>query len=106
MIEVAPKKYNEQLMDVHNPGVLEVFLGTDQECYTGKVVRRHPPLINMFYAIVFTLGWVATLVLLYITWRKQMAVLQQVKYTMQMRTSGDVGMHCLHGCLLPTCTWQ
>ena len=70
-------------MDVHNPGVLEVFMGKDQTCYSKRVARtamdgREE---KMFYAIVTTLGVLAPPILLYITWRKQLAVLQRVKDT-------------------------
>ena len=34
---VSPEKYWKELMDVHNPGVLEVFVGTDQQCYTTRI---------------------------------------------------------------------
>ena len=27
------------LIDVHNPGVLEVYLGSDQQCYSTRVAR-------------------------------------------------------------------
>ena len=83
MTVVAPKRYHEQLMDAHNPGVLVVFLDFDQGYTASKAVRssHYVPLVKMFYATVFTLGWAAPPVLLYITWRKQMAVLQQIQDT-------------------------
>ena len=64
---------------MHNPGALEIWVGTDQQCYTTRIVRRAPKL--GFYWLVVTLGMAAPPILLYITWRKQLAVLQQVKVT-------------------------
>ena len=70
-------------MDVANPGVLEVFMGKDRTCYSKRVARTamEGREEKMFYAIVTTLGLFAPPILLYITWRKQLAVLQQVKDT-------------------------
>ena len=77
---VSPERYQKELMDEHNPGALEVFVGTDQQCYTTRVVARGNTKQG-FYWLVVTLGMVAPPILLYITWRKQLAVLQQVKVT-------------------------
>ena len=40
MSVVSPERYWKELMDVHNPGVLEVFVGTNQQCYTPRVAYR------------------------------------------------------------------
>ena len=69
---------------MHNPGVLEFFMGYDENCYRVKSARtanaaRRPE--HVFQATVGTLGLLASPVLLYITWRKQLAALQQVKDT-------------------------
>ena len=68
-------------MDVHNPGVLEVYLGADQQCYTNRAARSAVAdrQESIFYWMVGTLGMMASPFLLYITWRKQLAVLQHVK---------------------------
>ena len=70
-------------MDVHNPGVLEVYLGTDQQCYSVMVARSTVAerQEGIFYWLMATLGLAAPPILLYITCRKQLAVLQQVKVT-------------------------
>ena len=71
-------------MDVTNPGVLEFFMGNDQKCYSTRVARTANAAgrqERMFNATVLTLGMLAPPILLYITWRKQLAVLQQVKDT-------------------------
>ena len=65
---------------MHNPGALDIFVGNDQQCYTTRVVARGKTPIG-FYCLVITLGMVAPPILLYITWRKQLAVLQHVKVT-------------------------
>ena len=77
---VSPERYQKELMDEHNPGALEVFVGTDQQCYTTRVVARGKTKQG-FYWLVVTLGMAAPPILLYITWRKQLAALQQVKVT-------------------------
>ena len=71
------------LMDVHNPGVLAVYLGTDQQCYSTRVARTAVAGRQeaMFYRVLATLGIMAPPFLLYITWWKQLAVLEQVKVT-------------------------
>ena len=70
-------------MDVHNPGVLEVYLGTNEKCYTVMVARS--PVAGkqegIFYLMMATLGLVAPPILLYITRKKLLAWLQQVKVT-------------------------
>ena len=68
---------------MHNPGVLAVPLGKDQQCYNTKTARssgRYSP-EYMFYLMLVTLGVLFPPVLLRITWRKQLAVLEQVKVT-------------------------
>ena len=69
------------LMDVRNPGVLAVYLGTDQQCYTVRVARSAiaGKQEGILYLLMFTLGLVAPPILLYITWWKQLVVLRQVK---------------------------
>ena len=81
MSVVSPERYWMDLMDVHNPGVLEVYLGTDQQCYTVRVARSYiaRKQEGILYLLIATLGMMASPFLLYITWRKQLAVLQQVK---------------------------
>ena len=80
MSVVSPERYQKELMDVHNAGALEVFLGTDQQCYSIRVVARGKTKFG-FYWLVVTLGVAAPPILLYITWRKVLAVLQHVKVT-------------------------
>ena len=80
MSVVSPERYRKELLDVHNPGALEIFVGTDQQCYTIRVPKHRETFKRGFYWLVVTLG-VAAPILLYITWRKQLAVLQQVKVT-------------------------
>ena len=85
MSVVSPERYWKELMDVHNPGVLEIFVGTNQQCYTPRVAYRCE--VHGWKQEEILLWMVATLsillppVLLYITWRKMLAVLQQVKVT-------------------------
>ena len=81
MSVVSPERYWKDLMDAYNPGVLEVYLGTDQKCYSTRVARSAVAGRQeaIFYWMVATFGVVASPILLYITWRKQLAVLQQVK---------------------------
>ena len=71
-------------MDVHNPtGVLVVHLGRNHQCYSARTVRSSSPYTveYLFYWMVITLGIVFPPVLLCITWKKQLAVLQQVEVT-------------------------
>ena len=77
---VSPERYQKELMNEHNPGALEVFVGTDQQCYATRVVARGKTKQG-FYWLVVTLGVAAPPILLYITWRKLLAALQQVKVT-------------------------
>ena len=82
MSVVSSERYWKVLMDVHNPGVLEVFVGTDQQCYTPRVAYRRKvhgwkQQGNLLW-MVATLSILLPPVLLYITWRKQLAVLQQM----------------------------
>ena len=76
---VSTGRYQKEFMDVHNPG-LEIYVGTDQQCYTTKTVQRKTPCVRIFW-MTATFGLVAPPILLYITWRKQLATLQQVKVT-------------------------
>ena len=85
MSVVSPERYWKELLNEHNPGALEVFVGTDQQCYTPRVAYRRE--VHGWKQEGILLWMVATLVillppvLLYITWRKMLAVLQQVKVT-------------------------
>ena len=66
---------------MHNPGALEIWMGTDQQCYTTrKPLPRGTSKLGLYW-LVATLGMAAPPILLYITWRKQLAMLQQVKVT-------------------------
>ena len=68
---------------MQNPGVLAVLLGHDQQCYSTSTARTtglYTP-EHIFYWIPITLGVLFPPVLLRITWRKQLAVLEQVKVT-------------------------
>ena len=68
---------------MHNPGVLAVPLGQDQQCYSTRTARssgQYSP-ESVFYNMLCTLGILFPPVLLRITWRKQLAVLEQVKVT-------------------------
>ena len=80
---VSSERYQKELMDVHNPGVLVVPVGEDQQSYTPRVFRTRVgfTMEQMFYLMVATLGLLTHPALLYITWRKQLAALQQVKVT-------------------------
>ena len=80
---VSSERYQKELMDVHNPGVLVVPVGEDQQSYSTRVVRSKGGLTGkrMLYLMVGTLVLVAPPGLLYITWRKQLAMLQHVKVT-------------------------
>ena len=80
MCVVSPERYQKEFMDVHNPGVLEIHVGADQNCYTTRVVPRKTTGAGLAWVVV-TLAMVAPPILLYITWRKQLATLQQVKVT-------------------------
>ena len=68
---------------MQNPGVLAVPLGQDQQCYSTRTARTsaHYTTEYMFYYMFCTLGVLFTPVLLRITWRKQLAVLEQVRVT-------------------------
>ena len=68
---------------MHNPGVLAVPLGQDQQCYSTRTARSsgHYSPEHMLYYMLITLGVLFPPVLLRITWRKQVAVLEQVKVT-------------------------
>ena len=83
MSVVSPERYWQELVDIHNPGVLEVRLGINEQCYTVNVVRS--PVARqqegMFYWMMGTFGLVVPPSLLYITRRKQLDWLQQVKAT-------------------------
>ena len=78
---VSPERYWKELLDVHNPGALEIFVGTDQQCYTTRIPVPKGSSKQGFYWLVVTLGMAAPPILLYITWGKMLAVLQQVKVT-------------------------
>ena len=81
MSVVSPERYQKELMDVHNPGVLVASVGEDQRSYTPRVVRGYGGFTGqeMLSLMVVTLALLVAPALLYITWRKQLAVLQQVK---------------------------
>ena len=81
MSVVSPERYWKELLDVHNPGALEIWVGTDQQCYTTRIPVLRGTIKRGFYWLVVTLGVAAPPILFYITWRKQLAVLQQVKVT-------------------------
>ena len=83
MSVVSSERYQKELMDVHNPGVLVVPVGEDQQSYTIRVVRTGVrfSMERMFYLMVGTLVLLTLPTLPYITWRKQLAALQQVKVT-------------------------
>ena len=68
---------------MHNLGVLAVPLGLDQQCYSTKTARSSPHYTteHMFYYMLITLGVLFPPVLLSITWRKQLAAMEQVKVT-------------------------
>ena len=70
-------------MDVHNPGVLVVPVGNDQQSYTPRVARTSGVFTvdRMLHWMVATRALLTLPALLYITWRKQLAMLQQVKVT-------------------------
>ena len=81
MSVVSPERYRKELTDVTNPGVLEIWLGNDQQCYSFRVARTAiaDRQERMFYGTVFILCIVAPPFFFSITWRKQLSVLQQVK---------------------------
>ena len=83
MSVVSFERYQKDLTNVHNPGVLAVPLGKDQQCYNTSTARSsgHYSTEHMFYYMLITLGVLFPPVLLRITWRKQLAVLEQVKVT-------------------------
>ena len=83
MSVVSFERYQKDLTDVHNPGVLAVPLGQDQQCYTTRAARSSGQYSteSVFYYMLFTLGILFPPVLLRITWRKQLAVVEQVKVT-------------------------
>ncbi len=83
---VSPERYWKDLMDVHNPGVLEIVLGSQRQSYSTSIANRgaiHSPIkhSDTFHWLTATLGVLLPPVLLRITWRKQLAVLEQVKVT-------------------------
>ena len=83
MSVVAPNRYHEQLMDTHYPGVIEILLGMDQQCYSVRMVRSPEKYTQekVFYFTVAILVAFMSPCLHYITCRKQLSVLQQVKDT-------------------------
>ena len=82
MSVVSSERYQKVLlMDVHNPGVLVVPVGEDQQSYSSKAVRSFISVQAMLYLMVVTLALLAPPALLYIMWRKQLAALQQVRVT-------------------------
>ena len=83
MSVVSSARYQKELMDVHNPGVLAAHVGNDQQSYSNRVVRAYGGFTGqeMLYLMAATLGLLGSPALLYITWRKQLAMLQQVKVT-------------------------
>ena len=80
---VSSERYQKELMDVHNPGVLVVPVGEDQQSYSTRVVRTRGrfSMETMLYWMVGILVLLTLPALLYITWRKQLAALQQIKVT-------------------------
>ena len=95
MSVVSPKRYWKDLMDVHNPGVLEVYLGTDQRCYSTRVARSAVAGRQeaIFYWMVATFGMVAWLSPLH--HMEKAASCVAASKGKQNWTSYDVGMHCL-----------
>ena len=83
MSVVSSARYQKELMDVHNPGVLAAPVGNDQQSYSNEVVRGYGGFTGqeMLYLMMVTLALLVSPALLYITWRKQLAALQQVKVT-------------------------
>ena len=76
---MSPERY--QKLKNYLTAVLEVHIRIDQQCYSIRVVRTQYGAIRRIYWTMATLGLLAPPILLYITWRKQLAVLQQVKDT-------------------------
>ena len=83
MSVVSIERYQKELIDVHNPGVLAVPLGKDQQCYSMMTARTSGRYSTeyMFYSLLITLVILFPPVLLRITWKRQLAVLEQVKVT-------------------------
>ena len=83
MSVVSFERYQKELMDMHNPGVLAVPLGQDQQCYSTRTARTTGRYTTeyMFYLMLITLSILFPPVVLRITWMKQLAVLEQVKVT-------------------------
>ena len=83
MSVIAPNRYHKQLMDTHYPGVIEILLGMDQQCYSVRVVRSKSQYTQekVFYFMVAIVLVLMSPCLQYITWRKQLAILQKVKGT-------------------------
>ena len=82
MSVVSFERYQKDLTDVHNPGVLAIPLDQDQQCYNMRTARSSGGSTeHTFYMLLITLGILFPPVLLRITWRKQLAVLEQVKVT-------------------------
>ena len=70
-------------MDVHNPGVLVVPVGNNPQSCSPRIDRSSGVFTveRMLHWIVATLALLALPALLYITWRTQLAVLQQLMVT-------------------------
>ena len=56
MSVVSSERYQKELLDVHNPGVLVVPVGEDQQCYSSKAVRSLISVQAMLYLMVVTLA--------------------------------------------------
>ena len=69
---VSSEVYQKELMDVHNPGVLVVPVGNDQQSYSPRVARTSGVFTaeRMLHWMVTTLTLLTLPALLYITWRK------------------------------------
>ena len=82
MSVVSFERYQKELLDVQNPGVLAVPLSQDQQCYSTRTARSSGRYSTeyMCYCMLITLCIIFPPVLR-ITWRKQLAVLEQVKVT-------------------------
>ena len=81
--QLSFERYQKELIDVHNPGVLAVPLGKDQQCYSTHTARTsgYYTTEHIFYLMLTTLGVLFPPVLLRITWSKKLAVLEKVKVT-------------------------
>ena len=97
---VSPKRYWKDLMDAHDPGVLEIVLGSQRQSYSTSIANRgaiHSPIkhSDTFHWLTATLGVTASSCSPPHHLLEEAAGCVGASDGHQGWTSCDVGMYCL-----------